>query len=318
MTASLPGSSSASTRMASPPAMPPPVLISTASLVASKVVGEAGAVAAGLGQFEAVRPRSDPPEAQPDAALGPDIGRQERITGSRKGRREHSRVPGDEATPPIFRVPVCRARASTKRPAQISGSACLCGAQPAAARKRSTSSRRGAPARPPKRVHLMAAAAEAKRIAAALALSLRQRQREGAMPDIAGAERIDRLDREGRQMGDLAVLDEKHALLAERDREPCRQAPAPILARPRRGSLLARDLAQRLRAEGDMACGGDQIGMGRLAVAVEHAGNAGRRGRAQARRARPRPSAYRRAPRPRPSGKASGSQPVSSGMAGSE
>jgi hypothetical protein len=51
--------------------------------------GEAGAVAAAFGQFEPARDLADLAEAQPHAAIGADIGRQERIGGGRNGRREH-------------------------------------------------------------------------------------------------------------------------------------------------------------------------------------------------------------------------------------
>jgi len=61
---------------------------------------------------------------------------------------------------------------------------------------------------------------EADRLA--LVLPFRESEREGPVPDVAGAERVDRLDRESRLMRDHAAVPEEHAGGAVRHREPAR------------------------------------------------------------------------------------------------
>ena len=110
-------------------------------------------------------------------------------------------------------------------------------------RNASTSARVGAAALPPKRVHLRPAAAAAKRIAARALAPFGQRQREGAVEDVAGAERIDRRDAEHRQLAQRRArrararrsgpsVTARNALVAWRDaRKAAARSSMPVVAR---------------------------------------------------------------------------------------
>ena len=109
----------------------------------------------------------------------------------------------------------------------------------------STSARLGIPERPPNRVHLSAEAAEANRTASRSAMRSAGRA-QGAMPNVAGRQRIDGVDTESGLVDDCAVVQEVHAALPDRDEASCsRSPPAPRARRPdRRSRSFPRDPAR--------------------------------------------------------------------------
>jgi hypothetical protein len=105
--------------------------------------------------------------------------------------------------------------------------------------------------------------------------SLGQPQHEGAVPGIAGPERIDGLHGEGGHMHDLAALEVEGALRPVRDADPGGGlADEALQTGP--WVVLSRAVAQALQAEGDMGREFQHFGhLARRSVAVQDGRDAG-------------------------------------------